>query len=181
MVLNLSGISITSDRVQGTFERLAVTPYSKISIVGGKVLAQTLIGLCVAGIGLLSFHFLFHMVISNLWLVGLINILTVLTAVAMGLFISTITKSVVESVQLAMYTFFVLFLTSGLNGPIESVHPIFLKIMQMTPIYYAVDASRRVNMLGAGWADVSLNLIILVTFFIGFLALAMSLLRKEIK
>ena len=53
--------------------------------------------------------------------------------------------------------------------------------MQLTPIYYAVDASRRVNMLGAGWADVSLNLIILVTFFIGFLALAMSLLRKEIK
>ena len=181
VVLNLSGISITSDRVQGTFERLAVTPYSKMDIIGGKAVAQAFIGICVAVLGLLSFHFLFHMVITNIWLIALINFLTVCTAVTMGLFISTITKSVVESVQLAMYTFFILFLTSGLNGPIEAVHPVFLRIMKATPIYYAVDASRRVNMLGASWHDVLSNIGMLCMFFIVFLILSMSLLRKEVK
>jgi len=181
VVLNIAGISITSEKASGTFERLAVTPYSKTSIIGSKALSQFIIGTFVLGVGLASLYLIFSITIGNLWVLSALGVLIVMVAVSLGLFISTITKSVAESVQLAMYVFFVTFLTCGLNAPIETVHPILLAFMTSTPFYYAVDAARRVNMLDAGWGDIWMNLVILFGFFVLFLILSIVMLRKESK
>lgn len=181
VVLNIAGISITSEKASGTFERLAVTPYSKTSIIGSKALSQFIIGIFVLGVGLASLYVIFSITIGDLLVLSALGVLTVLTAVSLGLFISAITRSVAESVQLAMYVFFITFLTCGLNAPIETVHPILLTFMTATPFYYAVDGARRINMLDAGWGDVWMNLVILFGFFLLFLLLSIIMLRKESK
>lgn len=181
VVLNIAGISITSEKASGTFERLAVTPYSKTSIIGSKALAQFLIGIFVLGVGLASLYLIFSITIGNLLVLSVLGVLIVMAAVSLGLFISAITKSVAESVQLAMYVFFITFLTCGLNAPTETVHPILLAFMTATPFYYAVDGARRINMLDAGWGDVWINFVILLGFIIGFLILSILMLRKESK
>lgn len=181
VVLNIAGISITSEKAAGTFERLAVTPYSKTSIIGSKALAQFIIGCFVLGVGLASLYLIFSITLGNLLVLSALGVLIVLTAVSLGLFISAITKSVAESVQLAMYVFFITFLTCGLNAPTETVHPILLGFMTATPFYYAVDGARRINMLDAGWGDVWMNLVILFGFFVLFLVLSILMLRKESK
>lgn len=181
VVLNISGISITSEKSSGTFERLAVTPYSKTSIIGSKALAQFIIGIFVLGLGLATLYFIFSITLGNLLVLSALGVLIVMTAVALGLFISAITKSVAESVQLAMYVFFITFLTCGLNAPTETVHPILLGFMTATPFYYAVDGARRINMLDAGWGDVWMNVAILFGFFVLFLMLSILMLRKESK
>lgn len=181
VVLNIAGISITSEKASGTFERLAVTPYTKASIIGSKALSQFLIGFFVLGVGLASLYLIFDITLGDLAVLSALGVLIVMVAVALGLFISAITKSIAESVQLAMYVFFITFLTCGLNAPTETVHPLLLAFMLSTPFYYAVDAARRVNMLDAGWEDIWMNLAILFGFFIVFLVLSIVMLRKESK
>lgn len=181
IVLNISSVSVTSERLSGTFERLAVTPYSKLDIIGSKALAHFLVGIFVLGVGLTSLYLIFSITIGNVIILSALGVLVVMCAVALGLFISAITKSVAESIQLAMYVFFIIFLTCGLNAPIETVHSTLLVFMKCTPFYYAVDAARRINMLDAGWGDISINLIIIGAFFLVFLALAVMTLRKESK
>lgn len=158
VVLNIAGISITSEKSSGTFERLAVTPYSKLSIVGSKALAQFIIGFFVLGVGLASLYPIFSITVGNLLVLSALGVLIVMVAVSIGLFISAITKSVAET-----------------------VHPTLLAFMTATPFYYAVDGARRINMLDAGWEDVWMNLAILFGFFLLFIALSIMMLRKESK
>ena len=179
VVTNLSGSSITGERVAGTFERLFVTPYSKIDVVLGKALAQFLIGIFVGVVGIASMSLMFNITLGNIWLLILLYSLVVASAVTLGLLISVVTYTVVESVQLAMYVFFISVLTTSIFSPTEVTWKYFPYFMKMNPFYYAVDASRRINMLDAQWQHISTNIYIIAGFFIGFLVLAVVLLRRE--
>jgi len=181
VVINLSSISITSERIQGTFERLFVTPYTKFDVIFGKALAQFGIGIFVAFVGTLSLYLMFGINIGNIGLIILINALAVATSVTLGLFISSITYTVVESVELAMYAFFISVLTTGIIAPMETAYKYFPYAMKINPFYYAVDASRRINMANASWPDISTNIYILAAFLLCFLMLSILLLRREAK
>jgi len=181
VVVNLSAISITNERIQGTFERLFVTPYTKSTIIFGKALALFLIGVIVAFIANLSLYLMFHVAFGNVWLIALIDTLVVATSVTLGLMVSSLTYTVVESVQLAMYLFFVSVLTTGVFAPLESTQKTMQLIIKFVPFYYAVDASRRINMLDAGWSQVSANVYILIGSFLTFLVLSIVFLRREAK
>lgn len=181
VVLNISGISITSERVSGTFERMTVTPYRKKDIILGKAMALFLIGLAVNLLGIVSLYTIYGISLGNMYLLGLITILVVGTAVGLGLFVSSITRTVVESVEAAMYVFFVSFLACGILLPIESAYTYFASLMKFLPFYHMVSASRSINMLGAQWADVSSHVIIIFVWMIVFLVLAVASLRREAK
>jgi len=181
VLINLSGISITSERASGTFERLFVTPYSKIDVILGKAISLLCIGIIIALLGTASLYFIFSISIGNFWLVMLINLLVGATAVTLGLLVSSITYSVVESAELAMYLFFISVITTGIMSPIETANKYFAYVMKAVPFYYAVDASRRVNMVDAGWSNIAINIYILIGSFIFFLVLSIILLRREAK
>jgi len=181
VTINLSGISITTERATGTFERLFVTPYSKIDVIFGKALALFLVGTIVACIGTASLYLIFSVSIGSLALVTLINLLVVATSVTLGLLVSSITYSVVESVQLAMYLFFISVLTTAIFTPIETANKYMVQVIKVVPFYYAVDASRRVNMVDAHWENIATNIYILIGTFLFFLLLSIVLLRREAK
>jgi ABC-2 type transport system permease protein len=179
VVLNLSGMSITSERVSGTFERLFVTPYSKLQVLLGKALAQLVIGILIAFLGIISLYLIYSISIGNVFLVILINLLVGITAITLGLLISSITYTVFESVELAMYAFFISVLTTGIISPAETAYKYFPFIMKINPFYYAVDASRRVNMLDASWSQIANDIYIIVAFLVGFFILSVLLLKRE--
>ena len=181
VVLNLSGISITTERVSGTFERLSVTPYSKMDIIFGKAIGQFLIGILVIILGISSLHLIFSISIGNIFLVALVNTLVTAIAVTLGLLISSITYTVVESIEVAMYAFFISVIATGILAPIETAYKYFPYVMKAMPFYYAVDASRRINMSGAGFAQIASNVYIMLGFFLGFLILSIIFLRREAK
>lgn len=179
VLLNLSGISITSERISGTFERMSVTPYSKSDIILGKAIALFLIGLIVSTLGIMSSYVFYNLVLGNILLLGLITVLVVGMAVSLGLLISSLTSTVVESVELAMYAFFISFLASGILFALESSHSIFNIFVKALPFFYAVDASRRINMLGANWNDISSDVYIVAAYMILFIILATVTLKRK--
>lgn len=181
VIINLSAISVTSERMSGTFERLFVTPYSKSSVIFGKALALFLVGIVISLVGNLTLALLFHVIIANIFLTIIINLLVVATSITLGLLVSSITYTVVESVQLAMYIFFISVLSTSIFSPIEVANKYFVYFIKIIPFYYAVDALRRINMSGAGWSLVSKNVYILFGSFILFLILSIAVLRREAK
>lgn len=181
VVLNLSGIAITSERASGTFERLSVTPYRKSDIILGKASALFLIGLVVNVLGIASSKVIYDINIGNVYLLGLTTVLVVAMAVSLGLLVSSVTKNIVESVELSMYVFFVSFLLSGILLPVENAHPAFAWAMKALPFSHAVGASRNINMLGSGWHEISGDVLFVAGYTMVFLLLAMITLRREAK
>lgn len=181
VVLNIAGMSITSERSSGTFERLFVTPYSKSSVILGKAMTHFALGIIIALLGVATLWLVFQVAIGTIWLLALITILTVAMAVCLGLMISSLTKTVVESVEVAMYAFFIAVLTSGILSPNEVGQQIFLNLRKILPFYYAVDAARRINLADAGWSQVSANVYYLAGFVILFIFLSIWFLRREAK
>ncbi len=180
-ILNISSISITGERATGTFERLFVTPYSKIDVIFGKAIAYFLIGIIITILGTASLYLIFSISIGSLAMVALINLLVVATAVTLGLLVSSVTYTVVESAELAMYLFFISVLTTSIFTPIETANKYMAEVIRFVPFYYAVDASRRVNMADAHWENITINIYILIGTFLFFLLLSIVLLRREAK
>lgn len=179
VVLNLSGISITSERASGTFERISVTPYRKIDIILGKAAALFIVGLVVNILGIATLKALYGISLGNLWLLSLSSVLVVALAVNLGLLVSSVTKNLVESVELSMYVFFVSFLLSGLLLPIESAQKAYAFVTGVLPFYYSVSVSRKINMLNAGWSQIGWDLAIIFTYALVFIVLAIIALRRE--
>lgn len=181
VVLNTAGISITSDREKGTFERLSVTPFTKTDIIMGNALSQFVIGLSVIIIGMLTLKLVFAISIGNFWLLSLLSVICVACAVNLGLLISAITKTVVESVELAMYAFFMAVLTCGIITPSETAHGAYLFLKKYLPFSYAVTASREINMMNANWQDIASDIYVLIVFTVIFMISAIWALRRGTK
>lgn len=181
VVLNTAGISITSDREKGTFERLSVTPFTKTDIIMGNALSQFAVGLSVIVIGMLTLKLVFNTSIGNVWLLSLLSVICVACAVNLGLLISAVTKTVVESVELAMYAFFMAVLTCGIITPSETAHNGYLLIKKYLPFSYAVTASREINMMNANWQNIASDIYILIVFTLLFMILAIWALRRGTK
>ncbi|OQB06684.1 MAG: Inner membrane transport permease YbhR [bacterium ADurb.Bin212] len=181
VVLNTAGISITSDREKGTFERLSVTPFTKTDIIMGNALSQFVIGLSVIIIGMLTLKLVFAISIGSFWLLSLLSVICVACAVNLGLLISAITKTVVESVELAMYAFFMAVLTCGIITPSETAHGAYLFLKKYLPFSYAVTASREINMMNANWQDIASDIYVLIVFTVIFMISAIWALRRGTK
>jgi ABC-type uncharacterized transport system permease subunit len=78
-----------------------------------------------------------------------------------------------------MYAFFIAVLTSGIISPTEVGHQTFVNLKKILPFYYAIEASRRINLADAGWAQISTNVYYLGGFVIIFIILSILLLRRE--
>jgi ABC-2 type transport system permease protein len=101
------------------------------------------------------------------------------TALAIGLFIS----SLVDTQQQAMFvTFFIIniyLLMSGLFTPIDSMAPWMQALSQLNPVRHFVTISRAVLIKGAGLAEVARPLAILCGFAVVTLTLAVQRYRKR--
>ena len=102
------------------------------------------------------------------------------TALAIGLWISTL----VETQQQAMFvTFFVMnvyLLMSGLFTPVDSMAPWVQVVSQVNPVRHFVTISRAILMKGAGFREIARPLGTLMVFGIVTLGLAVRQYSKRI-
>lgn len=179
MCLNMSSTSITQERIDGTFERFFVTPFTKAQMVMGKMLTFSVISLIVALVAIGSLTLIYQVNLGPIWLVLLITYLTCLAAVALGLLVSTFTYSVAESIQVSIIIFFIsIVLTRFIFQP-ETMHPIMSKMTNLLPFTYSIQAMREVNILNIGFIDVWSDIVILAGSVIVFIVLAILLLHRK--
>lgn len=175
MTAVLTGLaaSISREKEQGTLDGILVAPISRISIILGKTLSQSIRGLIQGIIILLLAIIFFHVKIAgSFFLVILILILGIFSFVGFGILVSALATEQETATQLLfMFQLPMLFL-SGVFFPIEQMPKSMQYISKMIPLTYAIRALRKVIVLGGNIQ--SLLFEILILFLFGFFALLIA-------
>ena len=180
-VLTGLAASVSVEREHGTLDGILIAPISRLSIIMGKALSQSVRGLIQGALVLLLAMILFGVHINgSLLLVTLILILGIFSFVGLGILVSASAAQQESAMQvLSMVQFPMLFL-SGVFFPIQQMPSFMQVISKCVPLTYAVDALRKVMILGAGIGDVTKELLILVLFGAVTLIIAVPLFKKII-
>ena len=149
----LTSMSIVRERETGTIEQIIVSPIKPLELILGKSIPFVIIGfvdiVIITIIAIAWFGVPFHGSFLFLLFSGFLYILS---NIAIGLFISTVSKTQ----QQAMLSFFLIFmpaiLLSGFIFPIYSMPDIIQLITYLNPLRYFISVIRGVFLKGVGFA-----------------------------
>jgi len=183
MTAVLTGLaaSISREKEQGTLDGILISPINRLSIVLGKAMAQAIRGLIQGAIVLLlAFIFFGVSVHGNLLLVIFILLLGIFSFVGLGILVSAIASEQETATQLLfMFQFPMLFL-SGTFFPILLMPDFMQKIAYLIPLTYAINALRKIMVLGAGIGAVRNEMLILFIFGVVTLAISVPVFKRVI-
>jgi len=184
MTAVLTGLAgaVSRENEQGTLDGILVAPVRRLSIITGKAAAQSVRGMIQGFIVLLLAVFLFGVTIhGNLLLVALLLGLGIFSFVGLGILVSAAASEQETATQmLFMFQFPMLFL-SGAFFPLQQMPQIMQQIAYFLPLTYAVEALRKVMILGGGVSDVRNEIAILLVFGVVTLLIALPLFNRLVK
>ncbi len=146
-----AAMSVARERELGTFDQLLVTPLRPYEIMIGKALPAMLIGLVQATTILLVADLWFRIPFQGSLLTlypGLV--LFVLAAVGIGLFVSSISRTMQQAMLYAFVLIMPFALLSGLTTPISNMPAVFQYFTLINPLRYAITIAQRVYLEGVG-------------------------------
>lgn len=173
--------SISREKELGTLDGILVAPISRLCIILGKALSQTTRGLLQGSIVLLLSIFLFGVKIyGSIPLVALLLFLGVFSFIGLGILISAIAAEQETAMMIMMTLTFPMIFLSGVFFPVEQMPGFMQIISRILPLTYAIEALRKVIILGAGISSLGKELTILITFGAITLAVAVPAFKRII-
>lgn len=198
LVFILTGVSFLRERIGGTLERLLATPIRRGEIVAGYgigfgffatlqvalILAFSLGHLDVPAIGPLP-AFSIGLGVANAGsplLAFLVTLLLALSAVNLGIFISTFARTEFQILQFIPIVVVPQGLLSGVFWPVTSLPDPLEPIARVLPLTYAVEGLREVLVKGADLASSTLrfDVGVLAATAIILVILATATIRREV-
>ena len=180
-VFLLTSVSFLRERIQGSIERLMVSPLSRAEIVIGYMLGFVVFAaiqsvvMVLFSLYVIRIHYEGHVL-----LVFLFTLLLTLGAVNLGIFLSTFARTELQVVQFIPIVITPQALLSGIIWPISSLPGPLRILAQVMPLTYANEALRDVmirgDQIGALWTETA----VLIGFAVLMVLLATSTLRREI-
>ncbi|HEX9750096.1 MAG TPA: ABC transporter permease [candidate division Zixibacteria bacterium] len=153
MVLITAG-AIVRERERGTFESLITTPVSKLELMIGKIIPYIVVGYVQMTFVLLIGRFLFGVQIhGSLWLLYGVGFLFIVASLGVGMFLSTLGRTQLQTMQMAFFFFLPNILLSGFMFPIASMPWIVQKLSNLLPLTYFLVVLRGIVLKGTGPVD----------------------------
>jgi len=171
--------AISHEKEAGTFDGVLAAPTSRFSIIMGKTIAQGTRGLIQGSIVLLLALVLFGVVVQGSFiLVILLMILGIFSFIGLGIVITSVAKDEETAQTMMMILQFPMMFLSGVFFPIEQMPWYMQYLSKVTPLTYAIQALRKVVVLGAGIQDITTEIIILLAFGTVTLSIAIPLFKR---
>jgi ABC-2 type transport system permease protein len=171
--------AISYEKDIGTLDGMLAAPISRLSIILGKVMAQTVRGMIQGFIILLLAVVLFGVVIEgNILLVIALIILTVFSFVGLGILITSFTEKEETATMVMMTIMFPMMFLSGVFFPLQQMPWYMQDLAHFLPLTYATTALRKVMVLGADIPAVGTEILILIAFGVILLAVAVPMFRR---
>ncbi len=161
--LTAVGAALARERELGTLDGLLMAPISRVSIILGKTLAQTLRNLLQGSLIIVLAILVFGVhVRGNPLLIIVILVLGTLSFLGIGIIATSVAREQ-ESAQFILgFLQFPMMFLSGVLFPIEQMPLPLQYVAKVLPLTYAVDALRKVMVLGVGVGDVVPQMLILI-------------------
>ncbi|MEK6716881.1 MAG: ABC transporter permease [candidate division NC10 bacterium] len=181
LTVMLMAVTIPRERERGTLDQLMATPITRTELILGKLLPYFGISLLnVATILFVADRWFNVPVVERLALLLTLCALFVLSSLATGLLISTVSRSQFQAVQIAVFYILPVFMLSGAYAPIEAIPDYIRPISYLFPLMYFSRAVRAVTLRGAGLLLVWKDLVILSGFVLILLYWAVLSFRKRV-
>lgn len=175
LVFLIAGINFLGERSSGTLEKLLSTPIRRHEIILGYTLGFSVLAILQSVlITWFTVYILKLPMEGSIWYVLLINLLTAICALTLGMLLSTLANSEFQMMQfiplviLPQVFFCGLFTLSGGWKMVEYI----------IPLHYTADALSEVMVRGYGIGAIWVDLLVLVGLCILFMAGNSRLLRK---
>lgn len=171
----MTSISITKEKELGTMEILLVSPLKPLHVIIGKVIPYIFLSVINATVIILLALFVFKMPVQgSLFLLALESILFIITALALGILISTISATQQTAMMISLMGLMLpVILLSGFIFPISSMPMPLQIISNIIPAKWFIIIVKGIMLKGVGlnylWKE-TLVLIGMTLFFIGLSA-----------
>jgi drug efflux transport system permease protein len=168
----LTALLIAREWERGTMEALMATPVSMLEVLIGKIVPYYLLGMGGLALSVVMGVWLFGVPLrGSIWVLTLSSSLFLLTALGMGLLISTVTRVQFVAGQVAIITTFLpAFILSGFIFDIGSMPRPVQWITHIIPARYFVSILKTVFLAGDTWSVIvpsSAALAVMATLFLG--------------
>jgi ABC-2 type transport system permease protein len=149
--LILTSFSIVREWEVGTMEQLIVTPLRPTELIVGKTLPFFLVGMIdltlIFLVGTLWFRIPFR---GNIVLLAFSAIVYLINALSVGIFISTISRTLQQALMGVMFFFMPAMLFSGFVFPIYNIPAVMRWIAYINPLTYFLIIVRGIFLKGVG-------------------------------
>ncbi|NVO01457.1 MAG: ABC transporter permease [Bacteroidetes bacterium] len=172
----MTSISITREKETGTMEVLLVSPLKPIQIIVGKVVPYVFLSFINAVVILILGKFVFGVPINGsiLLLLGE-SVLYILTALSLGIMISTLTKTQQTAMLISMLVLMLpSILLSGFIFPIENMPTPLQFICQIMPPKWFIIIIKNIMLKGVGFAYVWKETLILFGMMVFFILVSVK-------
>jgi ABC-2 type transport system permease protein len=168
----LTAMVMSREWERGTMEALLVTPLSMREVILGKLIPYFILGMGGLALAVSMALFLFGVPLrGSLWVLFAASALFLVTALGMGLLISTVARSQFVAGQLALITTFLpAFLLSGFIFDVGSMPAVVQGITHVVAARYYVAILQTVFLAGNVWSVIltnALGLVVLASVFLG--------------
>jgi ABC-2 type transport system permease protein len=171
--------AISYEKDMGTLDGMLAAPINRLSIILGKVMAQTVRGMLQGFIILLLAVLLFGVVIhGSILLVIALIILTVFSFVGLGILITSFTDKEETATMVMMTLMFPMMFLSGVFFPLQQMPGYMQTFAHFLPLTYATTALRKVMVLGADIPTVATEIMILFGFGVILLMIAVPMFKR---
>jgi ABC-2 type transport system permease protein len=162
MTILLIALSLVRERERGTLEQLTMTPVRPLGLMVGKMIPYGALSFCELCVILTIMRFIFLVPIhGNVLLLLIMSLPFLLTALGIGLIISTRAGTQAEAFQLAMGTVLPSVFLSGYIFLIDTMPVFFQWVSRIVPATYFIAILRGIILRGAGFPDLWWNAFIL--------------------
>ena len=181
---SLQGVAsaISREREQGTMDGLLASPIPHVSIILGKVAAQTVRGLIqgflILGLSMLLFGVQIY---GSPIIMFIVMVLGTASFVGVGIIMTAVAPDQETAQMMTMLLQFPMMFISGILFPIDQLPGWLQYIGKALPLYYAADALRKVIILNASLAAIMPDVLILIVYTFLTMTAAIPLFEKAMK
>ena len=171
----ISGISFLQERTTGTLEKLLSTPIKRWEIVVGYVLGfGTVTVIQSTIITIFVVYVLDIIMIGSFWLVLLVTLLSAMTALTLGILLSTMASSEFQMIQFIPIVVVPQVFFTGLFD----LSPGWSLVGKVMPLYYVADALETVMIRGGGLRNIAFDVGVLLGITILFMTINTRMLKR---
>lgn len=181
MLILITSMAIVRERERGTLEQLVVTPITKTSLMLGKIVPFMVVGYVQMTVILVLGKLLFDTPIrGSLPLLYLLTLAYIVANLALGLLVSTVTKTQVQAMQLSFFLILPNILLSGFMFPRDAMPPLARWLGAALPLTYFLNILRGILLKGIGITELWRETIVLCAFAVGLIMLSVRRFSKTI-
>ena len=174
-------VSVVREREKGTLEALIVSPIRRWELLLGKIIPNLVVAYGQMTMALIVAHYVFDVPIrGSLTLLYVLAAAFMLGTLGVGIFLSAVSRTVPQAMQLTFLTFLPSIYLSGLLFPIEGMPLAAQYLSTVIPLTYFLRIVRGIVLKGVGFSYLWPSLVPLLIFGVVIFSLAVLKFRKTL-